>query len=442
MIHEIMKQLRQGLVIAKGEAIWLYASRVGAILSQSLMFFVLAAVFGTSKFGQFSFMFSAAQITSVIVSAGAGETLLRVLPEREAKYSGAGNLSIIAISFARTAILTALCMCLLYLSEWIFDDKTISAFKQEAQLILVVGFLMASIDTAVTVVRVLKSPTLSMMIRDSIPYLVFLVAIVVCSVAGFHSANILFFAFGVSSLISLIVALMIVAKSSNQWTFRSSVKVSAGSDYKIFWGLTTVGSAFSQLDMMVARYFFGDSTLGVYALIRRVANLVSLPQVIANWALSVGIAFDYASGNRDALEQHAIRGLVIAVPMALVIGLVLSLSSPIWMGLFHIDITFTIFSALLVLIFGQLFNVMSGANLLFACQCGEGAYVLKSRIVAFLTGTIMMWLGAHFLSIFGLAIGVAFSIVLLNVLVTYHVRKTLGIWTAVPIPGISTSRTT
>ena len=176
-----------------------------------------------------------------------------------------------------------------------------------------------------------------------------------------------------------------------------------------------------------------DTALGVYALLRRASNLISLPQVIVNWAINIEIAREYALKNLSALQKCAHKGLVMALPVATLMVLVIVLLSPFWFDIFKIEQLLPNYLMLIVLMFGQLVNVMSGANLLFASLCKQELFVFKSRIFSLLVGYITMAIGALYYGNVGFAVGSAVTMLLLNIIVTRRVKKKIGVITSIPL---------
>lgn len=413
-----------------GEAIWLYASRFSAVLLQSVSLLLIAGLIGVEEFGRFAFLFSASQVMAVILSIGSPQLLQRELPSRDALYDGIGNLRIVSQSLLKTfAFAAAIAVFLVTIGS--VDFNLFGAiFLHEAMLITFAGLLLGILHIAVAVVRVARSATYSMMLRDLVPYFLFLLGFLGLFYIGLPSARdvllIYCAALGISFLASMLASIDYLSKRKGGIV---EGKIS-NKQHLTFWGSSIIGTALSQIDTLVARFFLSDAGLGIYSILRRVSNLISIPQVIADWSINVKVATDFALGNYGALQQHANRGLLLAVPVSAVILALLLLSSPVWLAYFDVSVTGGVVLIFMLLLGAQFFNVMSGANMLFASQCREELYVVKARMISLAVGIVVMTGGASHFGGVGIAIGVLLAVILVNTLVVRHVHSKTGTWTS------------
>ncbi len=422
----INKNILRTLSHLKGEALWLYGTRFSAVILQSITLLIVASAAGSEEFGQFSFMFSAARIMSVALGVGAPLFLQRELAVRDAKYNGDGNLSIFIAALLRMNIFSLLAFLIFCVLIFSFD------FEYDILLILLTGYLFSFFDMFISVVRIAKTASFSMVLRDGAPFAIFLLGFIVCLIFDKVSANDFIFVFCISLLICIFIAfwfsLGYLLKRKNK-----SINTNTNKVYYSFWGGALIGASLTQSDMMIAKYFLSELELGGYAVLRRMTNLISLPQIIVNWSINIDIAKKFITEKKSVLQELAIKGLYIAVPVSLIMLIGMLLLSPVWLSLFDVVPSFTVYFTFVVLSIAQLINVMSGANLLFALQCNEEKYIFKFRLISLIVGILIMIAGGFVLGMPGLAIGATFSIILLNMLVTKHVRKKIGIWTSIPL---------
>lgn len=414
----------------KGDALYLYTSRTGAVLLQSISLFVVAAEIGVEEFGRFTFIFSASQIVAVIVNAGSQEYLQRVLPSREVRYGGAGNTNIVLACFFRGILLSGSLFALISII-YLCGIKLPGANWFQAPLIIATGFLLSCLYILVAVVRVAKSAGYSMLLRDLFPYLFFLAGFYTVYVAGHTSAEAVIGIF----CGSLIAVILLSAVSG--WRYLKAHKIdnseydTDGNRYSVFWGSSIAGASFSQADIIIARLFLNDEGLGIYSIARRVSNLVSMPQIIANWTINVSVAKNFELNDFKALQQQATRGLIISAPLAIFGALTIIASSGLWLPLFHVTPSIQVILLLAILIFAQLVNVLAGANLLFAAQCRQEVYAFRVRLASLALGIASMTGGAALFGAPGIALGVLVSIIYLNGMVTRHVKRTTGVITSI-----------
>jgi len=407
------------------ETLWLYGSRLSAVMLQSITLLIVAAIAGSEEFGQFSFMFSAARVMSVFVGLGGSPFLQRELAIRDVKYNGSGNLPIFITILLRMHLLSFLVLIFFEILILIFN------FEYEILYILLTGYLLSFFDIYIAVVRVAKTASYSMILRDSFPYVFFLVGFLGCILIKEITAVSFIIVFCVSLFLCIAIALYVTFEylQKRKDKFKTQIK---NNMVLSFWGGTIVGASLAQSDILIAKYFLNEVELGAYAVLRRMTNLVSLPQVIVNWSINVDVAKSFATGKKSELQSLAIKGLYIAVPVSFIILISMFALSPVWLDLFDVNASFYLYFVFFVLAVAQLINVMSGANLLFALQCHEEKFVFKTRLLSLIVGLIAMSIGGYLFGMMGLAVGAATSIVMLNTLVTRHVKNRLGIWTSVP----------
>ncbi|MBS3913411.1 MAG: oligosaccharide flippase family protein [Bacteroidetes bacterium] len=432
-------------VIFRKETLWLYAIRFGTVLLQSITVFIIAAFISLEEFGRFSFLFNACRIVSVVVGFGGSEFLIRELAYGDAKHNGLGNYLLFKHAFLRSFYFTGILLIIVSL-PWILlaneinigvdiDAILANSYGRDVLQALIIiicsGYLYSVLNIIVSVVRVSKSATFSLAISDCLPYLFFLIGFTICLMLGASSANMLMVAFSASLLLCCCFAFYFAIPYLKKCRGNKTEK--DNKEYYTFWGISIVGALIAQSDVLIAKIFLDDTALGVYALLRRASNLISLPQVIVNWAINIEIAREYALKNLSALQKCAHKGLVMALPVATLMVLVIVLLSPFWFDIFKIEQLLPNYLMLIVLMFGQLVNVMSGANLLFASLCKQELFVFKSRIFSLLVGYITMAIGALYYGNVGFAVGSAVTMLLLNIIVTRRVKKKIGVITSIPL---------
>lgn len=432
-------------IIFRKETLWLYAIRFGTIFLQSFSVFIIAAFINFEEFGQFSFLFNACRIVSVVLGLGGSEFLIRELAYGDAKHNGLGNYLLFKHAFLRSFYFGVILLIIISL-PWVLlvneinlgvdIDAVISKIYnrevfQTIVIILCSGYLYCVLGIFVSVVRVSKSATFSSTISDFLPYLFFLMGFAVCMLLGAQSAAMLMVAFSVSLLVCCCFAIYFAFPYLRKC--RGDKAEEYNKEYYTFWGISIAGTLIAQSDVLIAKMFLDDIGLSVYALLRRVSNLISLPQVIVNLAINIEIAREYALKNLSALQECAHKGLVMALPLSSLMVFVIVLLSPIWFEFFKIEQLLSNYLILVILIFGQLVNVMSGANLLFASLCKQELFVFKSRIFSLLIGYITMAIGALYYGNVGFAVGSMVTMLLLNIIVTRRVKKKIGVVTSIPL---------
>ena len=425
--------MRRYISFINKDIIQVYIIRFSAVVLQSIAMFVVGIFLGLDDFGRFSFVFSGAQVVSVIFDMGGSIYLQKQLPALDALYDGKGGFSELFFAFYRTMSFVLFVFIFYFLAENFLYPVSGSIANNDFFLILLTGSFFSFLDLMIAIVRVSKNASTSIFLRDALPYLLLLQLLFLLGLFDMLNVETLVLSLCVSLIICFLVSLYIALPYLSRRKEKVNLTLIRNAEFTSFWGSAVIGASLSQIDILIARYFLVDAQLGLYALARRVTNLISLPQVIVNWALNVEVAYQYAAGDgKEILQRQAQKGLVMAVPLAIVMSLFILFLSPYWLSLFKVNVSITIIVVLMIFISAQIFNVLSGANLLFASQCGQQKYVFHTRMLSLIVGVIVMVMGVYVVGPSGLAFGVFISVVLLNFMVTRRVYRTIGVWTSVP----------
>ncbi len=417
-----------------GGAFNLYLTRGSAILLQSITLFLIAGVISIEEFGQFTFLLGASQVGSVLLGLGGAQILQREMPVIDARQNGRGVLRLVTIALLYLSVFTLFMLGLLAVVTSNMFNLEIFSIQNSGLLILAMGYSLGLLNIGISVVRVSHSATLSMLLKDTIPYLLFLLGFFICYQQNILSANILILVFSAAVLICFavctVVAMSYLLVRTGVYD-KENIKIH---HFIVFWWSSIIGSLSSQVDILLAKLFLGETDLGIYSLLKRVTNLVSLPQIIANWSINVKVARDFALNDNDSLQNLANEGLKISLPVAFILFAGIGLFSPLWLDLFDVAFDAYVLITLVILLLGQLANVLAGANMLFVSHCRQEVYALKSRVLSLIFGVIFILVGVHYLYAIGIAIGISLSILMLNIMVLLHVKSKTGIWTSVQLP--------
>lgn len=427
----------------------LYASRFGAIGLQSITFFLIAGMISLEAFGEFSFLFAASRISAVILALGGTGYLLRELAV--CKVDGKTDMF---ARYLRKILRSSIVLMLVFIIAVLLAivsfgnserQGSVSSLQlilraieenKEWFVILAGGYAISMLDVTISLLRNTRSATTAMVWSDCMPFLLFLTLFLFAmhfyeSISAWEMVSILAISYFICALCSLLLSIQQLVRNEQSLSLITKSSSDEQRSYLSFWGSSILGASMAQADLLIAKYFLNEWELGVYSLFRKISNLVSMPQVVVNWAMSTRIARQFREKKTNELVITARDGLFLAVPMSVIMLIAFLFSMPLWVGFFEIELIPMLVIVFAILLFGQLFNVLSGANLLFANQCREEGYVLRSRFISLIIGVLAMFIGAGGWGLAGMAIGVAVPIVVLNVLVSWRVRKVVGVWTPV-----------
>jgi O-antigen/teichoic acid export membrane protein len=281
-----------------------------------------------------------------------------------------------------------------------------------------------------TMLRVTVGSQAGMLARDLVPSLTVLLVTLPFVWGAADAVPVIFWKAG--AMLLALNGMLCVAHVARPWLpIGRSTEPLAIRGALPYWANATAGALMAQVDILIAGNLLPREAVGQYALIRRAVNLISVPQVIANWAIATQVARLYTLGDTEALRRAARRGRQLAIRPAAALALVIGASSPLWLSVYGIDLGLLTLLALGALMAANLFNVSMGANVLFAGQCGLEGFAFNARVAATAVGVAVMLLLGGALSLAGIALGQAASMVMMNVLIRDRVHTVTGVDTSI-----------
>lgn len=290
---------------------------------------------GLGAFGALIYLWGGALITSAIVSCGGPLVLLRALCD------GSG------LRLSQIIGLTAVLPSLICGVGWF---ATSSAMPDDRWATLFAVALSANaVSCLASIMRAMGSVQSSMLLRDAGPFTALGVAALLQPTGD------------AKALLWIAAALMcLMVAAATLWCVmhRGALAKPAGNHGKWLslplWGTSILGMLMAQVDLIIGGTFMNAEALGLYALLRRIANVVALPVTVATWVSAKPVAAAYGAGDLIALEQASAKGSQIAWYPALCIaavclcGLAISATSPL------LIVTSQIATCFGILLFGAL----------------------------------------------------------------------------------------
>ena len=285
-----------------GSAVWTLMALRGAVVAVNFVVMVwLAYWLGLTSFGVVAHAWAIASVTSTVVAAGGPLVLLRGSPEASLRqFLSVGLLYPAVLAIMIGAGLFAL------------------GAGQNWTIPVVLAFAINLSQCAASVMRARGSQVASMFVRDGLP-------IIVLGAVALWPATpeqiILRAAVALSLL--CILALLIGGLQARTLAGRGTGPTKQGS----LWLSSLLGMAVAQADLVVAGMFLPVEIFAIYALLRRVANLVALPVTVATWVCSGSVSDAFARSDKAALYRAATRANAIAWYPALVLSFAIGLGA-------------------------------------------------------------------------------------------------------------------
>ena len=366
----------------------------------------LAALLGFAAFGQLAALWGGALVASTLVSLGGPVILLRMLTDGQ----GLRAVDICKLAVIYPAVLAFVAWCL---ADLLWPELPWLA-------IVSVGFCVNLLGCLSSVMRALGSVHLSMALRDAGPQMALGVATVL--VPGAQVASV---------LMVCAAAMAVLALGGVFWARPriSTMPILSDSDRSYLslslWATSVTGMLVAQMDLILGGAVISAEVLGVYALLRRIANLVALPVSVATWISGPAVSAAKGAGDMAALSRASAAGSRIAiVPGAVLFGVGL-LALPVLP-----QTTGVIF---LVLLIGALGQVVLASGFTVATLCGLPRFALAARLI--MAGFYMAWFawwGAELTALTN-ALGYVAALSLGGIALWWVIRQKLGIDTSATV---------
>jgi len=350
----------------RGHAVAVLALRAGVVGANFAVMLLLTWHLGLAAFGTLIFVWSAAMVASAVISIGGPLALLRVLSQ------GAGLhwYQLTGIVAAGPAFLCALCWAVLHLiwpePQWF--------------MIFQVAFWINALACMASIMRALGSVQMSMVLRDAAPFCVLGISAAVSpdqSIIGIMQC--------------WVFLMMVLGGTCTLWCLRRWHVFAASSGQSCLsaslWGTSILGMVTAQIDLIVGGAMMGAEALGLYAFLRRIANLVALPVTVATWVSAKPVAASYGSGDLINLQRASAQASRIAWFPALTlsalcaIGLLIASLTP------FLHVTQSGALAFCILIGGAIVQAYFAAGFTVATLGEHAQLCVVARVVTFLSYT-------------------------------------------------------
>ena len=258
----------------------------------------LAAWLGLSTYGGLIFLWGLALVAATVLSAGGPLILLRDLTNG----TGASRFMI-----ARLAIFQPL---ILAVPAFFVLDIVWPA--QPWMHILSVALAINLVVTLASVLRAQGAVGLSMALRDGGP----MIALGLGAI-WFEAPQAILSGATIAMILMVFLGILWSARLARPAT--DSVKMGRCDGGLSLWGTSVLGMLIAQMDLIVGGIFLSPEIFGLYAVLRRMANVVALPVSVATWVSAAAV-----SGAHDAkaLQAASAAGSRIAWPPAIALVLI------------------------------------------------------------------------------------------------------------------------
>ncbi len=199
------------------------------------------------------------------------------------------------------------------------------------------------------------------------------------------------------------------------------------------WGTSLLGMVLAQIDIVVGGSVMSATQVGLYAVLRRLANLIALPVSVATWVSAGPVSAAFGSGDICALRRASAKGSQIAlIPGLILLGVMLA-ALPVYDLIVGQSIGPEGRGAFAILALGAFAQVVFASSFTVATLCGAARSAALSRAVAIALYLAMIgMLGDSFGVTLHAAI-YAGAVTAGTAMLWWQVRQRLGVDTSVAV---------
>jgi O-antigen/teichoic acid export membrane protein len=413
----------------------LFLTRGGIVALSFFGTLAVAAFLAPAEFGRFVFLWALTQSFGAVASLGGHTYLLREASARQGDPSRGvrpHEALLIGLIFP-TALLMGLGLGAWSIGEFIARWLGTRALTPiEISVVVAAAWVLILLGHLATPFRIRERLTLSMLLRDAGPHLLLILGLGFALAADRpDSIGVLIGLAAVGGVSIIFLAGSIFLSKRELTPLWRETGGKRGPGLRSFWGNTVLGTATAQIDILLGALFLGSVELGQYQILKRLANLSGLPQIVANWTVVVGLGRAFAE--KDLIQVQALcrKGAIIAFVPGLILLAMIAATLPIFFWFYEIPnvpSTWYVFSLLGA---ASLSNLACGVNFAAAAQCHLEAYALIARLSGVVAAIIIILVFGTSLTVQGLAFATLLSLATANMILSIALRHRLSIDTSV-----------
>ncbi len=401
--------------------------RGGISFSQLIIVLVAGTLLDKGDFGRFAIIYAGARLLASIAGFGAPSFLLKDVPFRQAKampwHSVKSALAwFLALPLAMCAATGAALEGIGSLSLPFYPLN-----PGEGAVLATTAFFWSIALLFGAWVRATRSSMEAMFVSDLAPPLALLAGLAGLWWAGIENVAAIFLACCALLLLGQIGLLLIHA--IRRWipVGGRDAEPIALKDLTPYWGAVILQTASTQIDVIIAGAVVGPVATGIYALIKRITNIIAIPQSIVVWILAPRVSRATALEDTAGLQAAARYGTKMAFLPALVITAAIAVTAPFWFAHFEIAWNATNIAVLAALLFANVFSVGCGLPILFATQTGNPGYAVSALWWANVITAVWLLTAGYIWGVIAIAIGQTIMFACINLPVGRKLMAKYGI---------------
>lgn len=192
---------------------------------------------------------------------------------------------------------------------------------------------------------------------------------------------------------------------------------------------TLTTTLLSRSGVWVVTAFRIPSEVAVFGVIMRLVALISIPMNLFESLISPTIVELHTSGFIKKLENLLRSTTTLLSLFAIIIFIVFGLFGSNILGLIYGDFYRVGAQILVVMVAGNAASVITGPCGMTLAMTGHQRTLMRIDIFSSILSIILMLLFVQLSGILGVAIAIAFSTMIKNIMMLFAVKKLIGIWT-------------
>lgn len=196
---------------------------------------------------------------------------------------------------------------------------------------------------------------------------------------------------------------------------------------------TLTTTLLSRSGVWVVTAFRTPSDVAIFGVVMRLVALISIPMNLFESLISPTIVELHTSGFIKKLENLLRSTTTILSLFAIFIFIAFGLFSSNILGLIYGDFYSVGAQVLVVMIAGNVASVITGPCGMTLVMTGHQKTLMRIDIFSSILSVILMLIFVQTLGILGVAIAIAFSTIIKNIMMLFAVKKLIGVWTHLTI---------
>ncbi len=401
--------------------------RGGISLSQFIIVVIAGTILDKTDFGRFAIVYAGARLLASFAGFGAPSFLLKDVPFRQAKGMPWHSVPTALKWFVALPLL----ICAIFgasLELIAAQNFTLYPLRSgEGGMLAATGFFWSLASLLGAWVRATRSSMEAMFVAEFAPPLALVAGIVAMWWLGNTRVAAIFLVCCGLLLVGQIVLLLLHAATKWIPVGGDGAQPIAFKDLTAYWWTVLLNTASTQLDILIAGVVAGPLATGIYALIKRITNIIAIPQSIVVWILAPRISRASALDDTNGLQAHARYATKMAFLPAIAIAALIGLTAPWWFAHFEIAWLPTNIAMLGLLLFANLFSVSCGQPFLFATQTGNPQIAVRALIWANMFSVIWLFAAGASMGIVAIAVGPTLMYAIINVYSRQKLKALYGI---------------